>query len=94
MEKIGKAELADQVQKLVPRATKAEISDVISGLIEAIKTNLKQGNKVSLKEFMTMEPVRTKERTGRNPSTGSTMVIPAKNAVKFKISPSFKKSLN
>ena len=94
MGKINKNELIEKVCDLVPKVTKNEISQVINEFIESMKIALRYGDQVSIKEFITLKPVRTKERSGRNPSTRQIMVIPAKNSVKAKLSENFIKSLN
>ena len=49
---------------------------------------------VSLKGFGTFEVRSRSERTGRNPRTGETLVIPASKVPAFKVSSALKKAVN
>lgn len=58
----------------------------LDAVLNAIGTELKNGNKVQLLEFGTFSVGDRAERTGKNPKTGESIVIPAKKTVKFKAS--------
>lgn len=79
-----KVELIEQMAK------DAEISKVAAGkaldsFIDGITNALKKKDgKVTLVGFGTFSKVRRKARTGRNPQTGASIKIKARNAVKFK----------
>ena len=55
---------------------------------------LEKGDSVSLKGFGTFEVRSRSERTGRNPRTGETLVIPASKVPAFKVSSALKKAVN
>ena len=57
---------------------------VLNNILETITETLKDGDKVVLVGFGTFSVSRRKARKGRNPQTGKTIDIPAKNVVKFK----------
>jgi DNA-binding protein HU-beta len=64
--------------------TKTQSEKVFNGLLEIIESELKAGQKVTLTGFGTFEVTERKARTGRNPSTGAEIQIPATKAPKFK----------
>ncbi|MFM1878914.1 MAG: hypothetical protein RLZZ241_1780, partial [Bacteroidota bacterium] len=49
-----------------------------------VEGSLKKGGRVSLVGFGSWSVSKREAREGRNPSTGQTIKIPAKNVVKFK----------
>jgi DNA-binding protein HU-beta len=56
----------------------------LRSLINTIKENVIDGEKVSLVGFGTFELAHRKERTGRNPRTGEEMIIPSHSKPVFK----------
>ena len=63
--------------------------DTIRLIFAAIVTLVKQGEDVSIKGFGTFKKVHTDQRVGINPQRpGEKTVIPAKDHLKFKASPS------
>jgi len=56
----------------------------LNEMTAAIADTLKQGDKVTLVGFGTFSVSKKAARTGRNPRTGATMNIPAKQVAKFK----------
>lgn len=76
----------DLVNKIAENAnlTKAQASEALEATLTAIADTLKEGDKASLVGFGTFSVSMRNARTGRNPQTGKTIEIPAKNVVKFK----------
>jgi len=78
---------AELIEKMAKDAT---ISKAAAGLaVDSFITNVtkalkKKDGKVTLVGFGTFQKTRRKARKGRNPQTGETMKIKAKNVVKFK----------
>jgi DNA-binding protein HU-beta len=64
--------------------TKGQAADAVSAVFDGIEGSLKSGDKVSLIGFGTFSVNHRPAREGRNPSTGKTIKIAAKNVVKFK----------
>lgn len=70
-------------------AEKADISKkdaekAVSAIIDTITDGLVKGDKIQLVGFGTFEVRERGERTGRNPQTKETIVIPATKAPAFK----------
>jgi len=74
--------------------SKAAAGKALSGMMDAIKGSLKKGNKVSLVGFGSWDVSKRAARAGRNPQTGATIQIAAKNVVKFKAGSELKNSVN
>ena len=74
--------------------TKADAGRAIDATFDAITEALKKGDKLTLIGFGTFGVTRREERSGRNPQTGATVTIPARNAVTFKAGAQLKKTVN
>lgn len=79
---MNKGELIEAVAKVV--SSKKEAAAAVETVISSIKASLKKGKPVTLVGFGTFKVVKRKARTGRNPRTGETIKIPAKNIPVFK----------
>ncbi|MBN1829287.1 MAG: HU family DNA-binding protein [Deltaproteobacteria bacterium] len=64
--------------------TKADAVRVLDSFIKTVGQVLKKKGKVGLVGFGTFSVAKRKARSGRNPQTGATIQIKARNAVKFK----------
>ena len=79
---MNKTELIEAVGKVV--CSKKEAASAVEATLKAISVALKKGGVVTLVGFGTFKVVRRKARTGRNPRTGASLKIPAKNIPVFK----------
>ena len=64
--------------------TKAAAKKSLESFLENVEGSLKKGGRVSLVGFGSWSVSRRNAREGRNPSTGKTIQIAAKNVVRFK----------
>lgn len=79
----------------VELAQKVNVADKeVKAIFEAIKEAVKAGEKVDIAGFGSFQSVERAARTSRNPKTGEAVAVPAKKAVKFKASKTFKDTLN
>ena len=79
-----KAELIEKMAKdagITKAAAGTALGSFIDGVTKALK---KKDGKITLAGFGTFSKVRRKARKGRNPQTGESIKIKARNAVKFK----------
>ena len=74
--------------------TKADAQKVFEATFELIKKELSKGEKVSIAGFGTFNVSKRNARNGRNPQTGETVKIPARNAVTFKAGTELKNKVN
>ncbi len=88
-----KVELVEEVATKAG-LTKADALRAIDATFEAITGALKKGDKITLIGFGTFGVSRRDARTGRNPQTGATVNIPARNAVTFKAGTQLKQTVN
>lgn len=70
--------------------TKVAAGQVLDTLIEAIQTAVKKGDVVQLVGFGTFKSAKRAARTGKNPSTGAALKIPATTVPKFVAGAKFK----
>lgn len=89
---MNKGELVDAVAEKAS-VTKKEADQVITATIDAIMDAVADGKKVTLVGFGSFEPRERKEREGRNPKTGDTMVIPATTVPAFSAGKLFKEKV-
>ena len=74
--------------------TKAAAKKALDSLLVDIEGSLQKGNRVSLVGFGSWSVAKRAARDGRNPQTGKTIKIAAKNVVKFKPGAELKGSVN
>ena len=74
--------------------TKAAAKKALESFLGNVQGSLKNGNRVSLVGFGSWSVTRRAAREGRNPQTGKTIQIAAKNVVKFKAGSDLQTSVN
>ncbi|MEL6866373.1 MAG: HU family DNA-binding protein [Bacteroidota bacterium] len=90
---MNKGELINKVAEDA-NLSKTQASDALNAVFSCIEDSLKDGKKVSLVGFGTFSISERKARTGRNPQTGESIQIAAKNVVKFKPGKELSTSVN
>lgn len=89
---VTKKELTELVAKKANLTNKAA-KEAVKVFLNAIRDSLKRGEKVVLTGFGTFSLRARKARKGRNPKTGETITIPARNAPGFTPGKSLKKAV-
>jgi DNA-binding protein HU-beta len=74
--------------------SKADAKKALESFLDNVGDTLKKGDRVSLVGFGSWSVSKRSAREGRNPQTGKTINIPAKNVVKFKPGTELQKSVN
>ncbi len=74
--------------------SQAAVSEVLNGIIASVQNAVAKGDKVALVGFGTFGVSERAARTGRNPSTGEEIKIPASKSPKFTAGKSFKDAVN
>ncbi len=74
--------------------SKAAAKKALDSVMGNVQKTLKKGDRVSLVGFGSWSVTRRAARDGRNPQTGKTIKIAAKNVVKFKPGAELKNSVN
>lgn len=65
--------------------SKAEAGRLLDAFVKGVEKGLKKEGKVSLVGFLTFEKKKRAARTARNPQSGETIKIPARNVVTVKV---------
>jgi DNA-binding protein HU-beta len=90
---MNKQDLIDSIAKST-ELPKSKVNEMLDTFLTSIKTSVKKGNSVQLVGFGTWKKSKRKARTGRNPQTGATIKIAARNTVRFTPGKAFKEILN
>jgi DNA-binding protein HU-beta len=80
---MNKAELVDAMAEGAG-ISKADAKRALDAFVDATAGALSKGDRVSLVGFGSFSVSHRAERQGRNPQTGKTITIAAKNVIKFK----------
>ena len=86
----------DLINKIAEDAgiTKGQAEDALSAVLDGITGALKGDDSVTLVGFGTFSVSKREARQGRNPQTGATIQIAAKNVAKFKPGKKLSDALN
>jgi DNA-binding protein HU-beta len=79
---MNKQQLCAQVSKKI-KLPKSRVLAVIDSTFEQIEKALAKGQSVRMVGFGTWQKQRRRARPGRNPQTGKTLTIKARNVAKF-----------
>ena len=90
---MNRTELIEAVAKKSD-LSKAAVGRVLEEIIAAVQTAVKKGDSVQLVGFGTFKSVKRAARTGKNPSTGAAVKIPAASVPKFVAGAKFKASVD
>ena len=89
---MNKGDLVQAVSELIE--SKKDAKQAVDCVFDTIQKALKKGDNVQVLGFGTFKVQKTKARQGRNPQTGETIQIPAKNTPKFVAGSSLKQAVN
>ena len=83
---------AELIEKLIAKTdlTKVAAGNILDTVIDTIRVAVKKGDSVTLVGFGTFKSVKRAARTGKNPSTGAALKIPAGIVPKFTPGSKFK----
>ena len=73
--------------------SKAEAGRLLDAFMEGVTKGLVEEGKVALTGFLTFEKKMREERSARNPQTGETITIPARNDVTVKVGSKLKEAV-
>ena len=91
---MNKDDLASAVAAAVSNLSQADAKRAVEAVFDGVTGGMKDGVKVSVAGFGTFESRYRAARQGRNPATGETIQIAAKNAPAFKAAKGLKDALN
>lgn len=73
--------------------TKKAAKEAVEVFLEEIANSLVKGQKVVLSGFGTFKVTKVKDKKGRNPQTGETMIIKGHKAVRFSVGKPLKEAV-
>ncbi len=88
-----KADIAENIQETTGFSKKVS-NELLETVFSLLKRTLETGEKIKIAGFGNFEVQQKKERKGRNPQTGETIIIESRRILSFKASSVLKKSLN
>lgn len=89
-----RSELIDRLVADNPELSSRDIENIVDCFFDEIGTRLARGGRVELRGFGTFSTRSREARTGRNPRTGATVDIEAKNVPHFKPGKEMRARLN
>jgi len=79
---MNKADMIEGVSKLT--GSRVEAQRIVDWLFTAMRDSLRRGEKVVVQGFGSFHVVLRKPKKGRNIKTGQEVMIPARQAIKFR----------
>lgn len=89
---MNKADLVNQLADIV--GTQKQAKEAVDYIFKAISEALSEKDTVQIAGFGNFKVSERKSRTGRNPQTGESIEIPARNAPKFVPAKALKDAVN
>lgn len=86
---MNKAQLVERVAEET-RITKMQSEALLDAALTVIQESVSKGEDVKLVGFGTFSCTERKSRTGRNPKTGETVIIPSGKVPRFKAGKDFR----
>jgi len=90
---LTKAQLVESINNKIG-LTKNKSSEIVETCLEIIKSELESGEDVLISGFGKFCVKEKKERKGRNPATGDTMMLAPRRVITFKCSGKLKDMIN
>ncbi len=90
---ITKSELIETIAERYPDMTKKQIEYIINAIFLTIKDSLSEGNTVEIRGFGSFKVREKDAKSGRNPKTGTRVLVPEKKVPAFKPGKEIKEAL-
>jgi len=90
---MNKKEFIDAIST-TSKLTKVDSETALNSVISCLTDLLAQGDSIVLPGFASISVKDRAARTGRNPSTGQALEIPASKTVSFKVGSKLKEAVN
>ena len=91
---VVKSDLIKELSNNYPNFIKKDLSRLIDIILYEIKSALIRGERVELRDIMTMETKVQKARIAKNPKTNEKISIPEKKNIRFKMSKNWSNKIN
>lgn len=91
---LTKDELIGEIYELIPAITMPRAKEIIEAWLEITKEALEANGKVLIQHFGSWEVKEKKERKGRNPRTGETIVLRGRRVLTFRPGVALRNAMN
>jgi len=91
---MNRLELINRLAERYPQLTQPTLLLAVKSITRQIGDALSQGERIEIRGFGSFSVHQAPARMGRNPATGETVQIPAKNRVHFKPGQELKSRVN
>jgi integration host factor subunit beta len=79
-----RSELVEAISQRFPQLSLNDNRMTVDTILAAMTTALSEGKRIEIRGFASFSVGLRKPRTGRNPATGESVQVPAKQVVRFK----------
>lgn len=94
IKKMNKSDLVNNISNKSDSFTDDDIEKSVNSILELISKSLSKKQRVEIRNFGTFSIRSREERLSRNPKTGTSVLVEAKNHPYFRASKNLKQSLN
>ncbi len=94
IKKMNKSDLVVNISNKSDSFTDDDIEKSVNSILELISKSLSKKQRVEIRNFGTFSVRSREERLSRNPKTGTSVLVEAKNHPYFRASKNLKESLN
>jgi len=94
IKKMNKSDLVNKISNKSDSFIEDDIEKSINSILELISKSLSKKQRVEIRNFGTFSIRSREERLSRNPKTGTSVLVEAKNHPYFRASKNLKQSLN
>ena len=94
IKKMNKSDLVNKISNKSDSFTEDDIEKSVNSILELISQSLSKKQRVEIRNFGTFSIRSREERLSRNPKTGTSVLVEAKNHPYFRASKNLKQSLN
>ena len=94
IKKMNKSDLVNKISNKSDSFTEDDIEKSVNSILELISKSLSKKERVEIRNFGTFSIRSREERLSRNPKTGTSVLVEAKNHPYFRASKNLKQSLN
>ena len=94
IKKMNKSDLVNNISNKSDSFSEDDIEKSVKSILELISKSLSKNQRVEIRNFGTFSIRPREERLSRNPKTGTSVLVEAKNHPYFRASKNLKHSLN
>ena len=94
IKKMNKSDLVNKISNKSDSFIEDDIEKSVNSILELISKSLSKKQRVEIRNFGTFSIRFREERLSRNPKTGTSVLVEAKNHPYFRASKNLKQSLN